>query len=133
MTLRPLLAGFAVLCLSAVPTAAQAPAGALSSIQTGLWQLRALSGASQGGTRSICVRNPGQLLQLGHGMQNCQRRVLSDSGNEISVRYECRGSDWGQTSVRVETPRLANIDTQGIRGGGPFHSRYEARRTGSCS
>ncbi len=133
MTLRPILAGLGVLCLAAVPGVAQAPTGALSSIQPGLWQLRAVGGSTNGQARSICVRNPNQLLQLGRNTGNCRRRVLSDSGNEISVRSECSGGDWGQTSVRVETPRLANIDTQGIRGGGPFHGRYEARRTGTCS
>lgn len=132
MNRRFALTAIAALWLAGVPSAAQAPTGALSNIQTGLWQLRALGGSSDR-TRSICVTNPSQLLQPRHGMQDCRRRVLSDSGNAISVRYECRGNDWGQTDLRVETSRLAALHTQGFRAGVPFSTRYEARRTGACS
>lgn len=114
----------------AVPVAAQAPS-ALSSLQPGMWQLRSTGGSGAG--RSICVRNPEQLLQLQHQESGCQRRTLSSSATSINVRYECGGGSWGQTQLDVETPRLARIDTQGIRGGAPFHSSYEARRTGDCS
>lgn len=117
--------------LLALPSAAQAP-GPLANLQPGLWSLRAIGGPARAEARSICVRNPSQLLQIHHAGQRCTRRTLNASGESISVRYECAGGNWGQTELRVETPRLANIDTQGIAGGGPFHRIYEARRTGDC-
>ena len=130
---------FALRCLMAasaagllvVPSAAQAP-GPLASLQPGLWSLRVIGGAARPEGRSICVRNAAQLLQVHHAGQRCTRRTLNSSREAITVRYECAGGNWGQTELRVETPRLAHIDTQGIAGGGPFHQVYEARRTGEC-
>ena len=124
------LAGFALLAVSGV---AQAPASALADLQAGLWQLRSIGGGTASPTRTICMRDPNELLQLRHGARSCTRRVLSSAATEITVRYECGGAGWGQTLVRVETPRLARVDTQGIDQGSPFHHTYEARRTGSCS
>lgn len=118
--------------LFVLPAAAQSPNGPLAGLQPGLWQLRAIGGASGPAPRSVCVRNPVQLLQIRHGGQRCSRRVLDETADTISVRYTCPGGEWGQTELRVETARLANIDTQGIAGGAPFHQIYEARRTGDC-
>lgn len=117
--------------LAATPSAAQTP-GALAGLQSGAWQLRNVNRGNQA-ARSMCVRNPAQLLQIRHGGRACQRRILNESGSSVTARYECSGSGWGQTSVTVETPRLARIDTQGIANGSPFHDVYEARRTGACS
>lgn len=113
----------------ALPVAAQTPS-ALSSLQPGLWQLRTTGGSGAG--RSICVRDPQQMIQIRHAGRDCQRRTLGDSATRLSVRYECGGGNWGQTQIDVETPRLARIDTQGISSGAPFHDSYEARRTGDC-
>ena len=118
--------------LLAVPGVAQTP-GPLASLETGLWQLRSIGGSGPETTRSVCIRNPSQLLQLRHGGRSCPSRTLSQSATDISVRYECPGNGWGQTSIHVETPRLVRVDTQGIQGGSPFHRIYEARRTGPCS
>lgn len=119
--------------LAAWPSAAQAPTGALAGIQSGLWQLRSVGGTAQHEPRSVCIREARQMLQLLHEGQSCTPRVISDTGGATTVRYQCQGGGWGQTTVRVETPRLVNIDTQGIAGGGPFHQVLEARRTGDCS
>jgi hypothetical protein len=131
--LKPGLLAAAGAVLLATPSVAQAPSAALASLQAGLWQLRSIGGSSREPARSICVRNPSQFLQLQHANRRCSRRVLSDSARETSIRYECAGVGWGQTTVRVETPRLAQIDTQGVDGGSPFHHAYEARRTGDCA
>lgn len=129
--IRTIAAAAAALLLLA-PGAAQAPAGPLGVLQPGLWQLRSLGASAEGPARTICVRNPGQLLQLRHAGRACTRRVLSQDSSRIEVRYECRGGGWGQTMIRVETPRLAHVDTQGVAGATPFHDVYEARRTGAC-
>ena len=121
----------AIAAVCAWPGAAQAPSGALAGIQTGLWQLRPVSGG-QGQARTVCVGNPLQFIQLRHAGQSCTQRILSDDGRRANVRYQCQGGGWGQTDLRVETPRLVSIDTQGIADGGPFHNNYEARRTGDC-
>lgn len=117
--------------LFVLPGAAQAP-GPLASLQTGEWSLRAIGGAARPAARRICVSNPEQFLQLHHAGQRCSRRTIGSSREAVTVRYECPGGNWGQTALRIETPRLARIDTQGIAGGGPFHQIYEARRTGEC-
>ncbi len=125
------LAGF---FLMAVPGAAQAPGGTLGALQDGLWHLRSIGGASSQPARNICLRNPGQLVQLRHPNARCTRNIISDDGGSVTVRYQCPGNaGWGRTAITVETPRLARVDTQGIDRGSPFHSVYEARRTGTCS
>ncbi len=125
--------GLGVALAFAAPGPAQAPGGALAALQPGMWQLRSVGGSSAGGMRSICVRDPAQLLQVRHGSRGCPQRILQQDARTISVRYECSGAGWGQTTISVETPRLAQIDTQGIEGGAPFHNVLEARRTGDCS
>lgn len=128
--IKPVLMGAAAIFLLATPSVAQAPA-AIAGLQSGMWELRDLR--RSGARTQICVRNPARLLQIRHAGQNCPRRVLNEDGRSVTVRYECSGSGWGRTSVSVETPRLARINTQGIDNGMPFHSTFEARRTGACS
>jgi len=38
----------------------------------------------------------------------------------------------GRTILRVETPRLVQIDSQGLHYGAPFALRAQARKTGPC-
>lgn len=128
--LKPTLMGAAAMLLLATPGVAQAPA-ALASLQNGIWELRDV-GRSSGSPEHICVRNAERLIQIHHAGNACPRRVLSSDSRSVTIRYECSGSGWGRTTLNVETPRLARIDTQGIDGGSPFHNVYEARRTGDC-
>ena len=128
--LKPTLMGAAAIFLLGVPGVAQTPA-ALAGLQTGIWELRDV-GRSARSPEHVCVRNPLRMIQIHHANIACQRRVLSDDSRSITMRYECPGAGWGQTTVNVETSRLARIDTQGIEGGRPFHNVYEARRTGDC-
>ena len=128
----------AVLALGAltlVTSAASAPQGgakltALARLEPGLWQLRDLK--NPGAQQSICVADPAALLQLRHRNAPCSRIVISDEERAATVHYTCPAGGFGRTEVRVETPRLAQIDTQGIVNNAPFAYRAEARRIGVC-
>ena len=51
----------------------------------------------------------------------------------MTVNYTCPGIGRGRTTIRVETPRLVQIDSQGLDRGAPFALRAEARRIGPCA
>lgn len=129
----------AVMALGAmtlVSSAASAPQGAtklsaLSRLEPGLWQLRDLDNAA-GQQQSICMADASALLQLRHRNAPCSRLVIADSAKTATVQYTCPATGFGRTEVRVETPRLAQIDTQGIVDNAPFALRVEARRIGVC-
>ncbi len=129
----------AVMALGAmtlVSSAASAPQGgmklsALSRLEPGLWQLRDLDNGG-GQQHSICVADPSALLQLKHRNAPCSRLVIADHAKGATVQYTCPANGFGRTEVRVETPRLAQIDTQGIADNAPFAYRVEARRIGVC-
>lgn len=129
-----LLIAFAALWAAASPATPQAPErlSALSSLQPGRWQLREI-GLAGAPTRSICVTDPRMLMQIQHRDTACSRVVISDEGRRATVHYTCPAGDFGRTTIRVDTNRLAVIDTQGIDGGRPFAYRLEARRTGACT
>jgi hypothetical protein len=123
----PLAAAAAMLV---APVAAQAPGLAmLAELERGSWAVRDRDG---GAVRNICLGDPGQLLQLRHSRGGCSRYVISDTAGEVTVHYTCPGAGHGRTTVRRETNRLVQIDTQGIAGGAPFSDAYEARRMGPC-
>ena len=111
------------------PATAQSSLGLLSKLDRGLWEVR-----TRGGTvmRSICVQDGSELIQLRHRGPACNRFVVEDSANEITVQYTCRGNGYARTHIRRETNSLAQIDSQGIEGGRPFQFAAEARRVGSC-
>lgn len=115
----------------AVPVAAQAPGLAmLGQLERGLWQLR----DREGGTpRTICLGDARQLLQPQHSGLQCPRYVIEDTASSVTVHYSCAGAGHGHTTIRRETNRLVQVDTQGVAGGAPFSIAYEARRVGACS
>lgn len=115
----------------AAQTSAQEPALAmLAKLQRGQW----LVTSSDGGTQQrICLGDPLQLVKLRHaGSPNCSRFVVEDAPGRVTVQYTCRGNGYGRTSIRRETDKLLQIESQGIAGGAPFQFRAEARRTGAC-
>jgi hypothetical protein len=116
-------------------TLGAAPRGAglsaLARLEPGLWQLRKTDGG-ESEIPSICLGDPGALLQLQHRSSPCSRLVIDNGPRAATVRYTCPANGFGRTSVRVETPRLAKIDTQGIIDNAPFAFRAEARRVGAC-
>lgn len=117
--------------LFAVAAPAQAPSLAmLNGLEKGQWSLteRGQSGAG----KSVCLGDPTQFLQLEHKGAQCSRYTIRDTAGEVTVHYTCGRQGHGRTTVRMETPRLVQIDTQGINNGAPFSYGYEARKTGSC-
>ena len=112
------------------PANAQAPSLAmLSGLDDGQWELRFRDGAP---TRRVCVRSGLELIQIQHGDAGCNRFVVEDGANTVTVQYTCRGNGYGRTSVRRESNSLVQIDSQGIAGGSPFQFSAEARKVGAC-
>ena len=112
------------------PASAQAPALAmLSALDDGQWELRFRDGAP---ARRVCVRSGLELIQLQHADSGCNRFVVEDGANVVTVQYTCRGNGYGRTSVRRENASLVQIDSQGIASGLPFQFSAEARRLGAC-
>lgn len=102
----------------------------LQALEPGLWQLR--DREAQVPRRNICIGDPRVLLQLRHERLDCAHFVVEDTPHSVTVAYRCPGAGNGRTTIRRETPRLVQIDTQGVAGGAPFSAAYEARRTGAC-
>lgn len=111
--------------------AGTATLSALTRLEPGLWQLRDLD-QPRAAQRSICIADPILLMQLQHRDAPCSRLVVADADRGAVVHYTCQTSGFGQTALRVETPRLVQIDTQGIVDNRPFALRAEARRIGPC-
>lgn len=101
----------------------------LGSLDKGAWELRYRDGATPS---KVCVRSGRELIQLRHKESGCNRFVVEDGKNEVTVQYTCRGNGYGRTNIRKEGSGLVQIDSQGIVDGRPFQFSAEARRTGSC-
>jgi hypothetical protein len=129
---RVLIASVAIAMIgTAAAAAAVRPLLALARLEPGLWQVRDLEDTSARPI-SVCVGDPTVLLQLEHKQTACSRIVITNEANVATVHYTCPANGFGRTSLTVETPRLAKIDTQGIVGNAPFAFTAEARRVGSC-
>lgn len=102
---------------------------ALAKLERGRWQVNDAQGAA---AQSVCLGEPAALVQLEHRGLSCEQEVLASAAGAATVQYTCTGRGFGRTSIRVETPRLARIETQGLADGRPFAYRVEARRVGSC-
>jgi hypothetical protein len=102
---------------------------ALRALQPGQWQL---TDSDNGAVKRLCLSNAAALLQLRHAGPTCAQTVEADGAESTTVRYSCTGRGYGRTTVSVETPRLAKVDTQGVIDGAPFQSEFEARRIGDC-
>jgi hypothetical protein len=103
---------------------------ALATLQPGQWQLRSLDGSAP--AKTLCLGDPRVLLQLRHSNQLCNRLVITNNATQAVVNYSCAGMGNGRTSVRVETPRVIQIESQGIADKAPFDWAYEGRRIGEC-
>jgi hypothetical protein len=125
------LAGADIGVGTAAPAAANVPVRALAAIQHGQWEIR--SRDNPDANRSLCMSDAKILLQLRHPNNVCTRFVISDGPREATVQYSCAASGNGRTTLRVETPRLVQIDTQGIADQSPFAFSAEARRVGECA
>lgn len=113
-------------------SALAAQTGALSmltKLQRGQWAVTSRDG---GPSRTVCLGDAAQLVQLRHAGSACSRFVVEDAADKVTVQYTCRGNGYGRTSIRKETNALVQIESQGIEGGLPFQFKAEARRTGAC-
>ena len=104
---------------------------ALASLQPGQWALHSRDGSAP--PRTLCLGDPRVLLQVRHSGSSCSKVVLSNNPNATVVNYTCAGGNSGRTEVRVETPRVVQIESQGIEGNSPFEWSYEGRRIGECA
>jgi hypothetical protein len=112
------------------PAAAQAPGLAmLDKLDRGEWEVRFRDGS---GSKRLCLKSGRELIQLRHTQPNCARFVVDDEADLVTVQYTCKGSGYGRTSIRRESARLAQLDSQGIAEGLPFQFTAEARRVGPC-
>lgn len=118
-------------CAAAGAVPAQAPSLAmLDRLEKGSWQLR--ERGKDAVLQTICVGDARRMIQIQHPRSTCSRYVIEDTPNSVTVHYTCPGAGHGRTSIRSETNRLVQIDTQGIAEGRPFSQAIEARRTGGC-
>lgn len=123
-------------------TAAMSPGGrpsvspvvALRQLEKGQWELRERgTRRDEPPRRRICVGDPAQLLRAGDREGTCDQFVVADSPDRAVVTYQCKGRGSGRTDLRVETPRLVQIQSQGVSDGAPFDLQLEARRIGDCN
>jgi hypothetical protein len=112
-----------------VPSVAQAALSMLGGLTKGAWEVRYRDGSSP---KKICVRTGREFVQLRHRSGNCNRFVVEDGANQVTVQYTCRGNGYGRTNIRKENASLVQIESQGIADGKPFQFSAEARRTGGC-
>ena len=134
IVLRLLLLPIIALATLAVPgrtqTAASGSMSALAMVQPGQWLLKSRTKPAE--SRSLCVSDVRALLQVKHGSAMCNRFVISNSQRETTVHYTCPGAGHGRTTIKVETPRLIQIESQGIASQQPFAFELEGRRVGEC-
>lgn len=125
-----LAAAIGILGTVAWPVQAQAPElRMLDSLAHGAWKLHI---RDDGSSRSICVRDGRELIQLEHRGQRCHQFIDNDSEHAVAVQYNCERNGYGRTTIRSEGNKLVQIRTQGIRGGTPFSYSAEGRYAGSC-
>lgn len=126
--LRYALAGAGLTAATpAIPETAPA-LPALLALERGRWQIRDLE---TGTADTMCITDRRVLMQLRHGAAQCAWTVTRNETRDATVTYNC-GDGSGRTTLRVETPRLAQIDSQGVLDGTPYALRAEARRVGTC-
>jgi hypothetical protein len=102
----------------------------LNTLTKGSWTLRI---RDRGGSQEkICVRQGTEFLQLRHRQPGCSRLVVENRADEVVVQYTCRGTGYGRTTIRRETPQLIQIQSEGFRDGQPFSISGEARHSGRC-
>lgn len=114
---------------AAAPAVAPSLSG-LDMLEKGQWDLRVREAGGE--TRKLCLGDARQLLQVEHHGLQCRRFVILDTTRQISISYDCGAAGNGRTDLRIETPRLVQIQSQGITNGAPFSYAIEGRRVGVC-
>lgn len=103
----------------------------LDQLEAGRWELR--HGEPGSAVERLCLRDGRQLIQLRHPQQKCDRFIISDQSNDVTIQYTCHGKGYGRTHIRRITEDVLRIETQGIVGGSPFNFVAEGRRVGECT
>lgn len=116
--------------MAAVPAFGQGPLGMLDKL-SGQWELRVREPGGE--VQRLCLQDGRRLIQLRHPGTTCNRLVVNDAHNDVTVQYTCPGKGYGRTHIRLETEKLVQIDTQGIAEGLPFSYAMEGRRVGDCA
>ena len=102
----------------------------LDQIPDGRWELHFRDRPDL--VQRLCIHDARNLIQLRHPEQACDRVVVEDGANAVTVQYTCRGRGYGRTHIRRETAQLIQVESQGIAGGLPFDFAAEGRRVGDC-
>ena len=126
-----LLLGFILLATGPAATQERRSASPLSQLQPGLWSLRDIDDP-RAPLRSLCVADFHALFQLEHRGSPCSGLVVGKDARSVTVHYTCPADGYGLTSIKVESPTLAKVETQGIKDHRPFAYRAEARRLRGC-
>lgn len=129
---RALIGAAIMIGTSGASSPAPAPRG-LAVLEPGDWVLHDReSGKDTGKDVHLCLGDTRQLLQLRHPGAQCRRFVVTDSAQAVAVTNVCGAAGNERTDIRIETPRLIQIQSQGIVNGAPFSMAIEGRRVGAC-
>lgn len=101
----------------------------LKALAEGQWQLSEIDGP---GRMSVCVADPGTLLQVRQSHAACTRFVLDSDRSSMTVRYTCGGTGHGRSVLTVRSAHSIKLETQGVAGGAPFAADYDGRLVGPC-
>lgn len=130
MTMKTMRVTAATLIAATAMAAGAAQIAALADVAPGEWQLKEIGGTE---TKTVCLADPAQLLQIHHATASCTRTVLDSTAKAVTVQYSCAGSGSGRTTVTVRSAQSLKVETQGMAGGGPFAFDYDAKRVGDCA
>lgn len=123
-----------LLAMLALPTRAadgREQLRALAGLQPGSWVMKSDDTAVT--AQRVCLGDPRLLLQLQRRSTGCSRYVVKNDPSEVTIHDTCPGSGHARTTVRVETPRLVQVDSQGIADNSPFAWTAEGRWAGQCA
>jgi hypothetical protein len=105
----------------------------LTQLERGRWLLRAVGGGAGAPVSQMCVADPRMLAQIEHRSNaQCSHFVVRSSATSVTISYSCKGAGQGLTTIRKETDKLIQIQSQGINNGSPFSFAVEGRHGGSC-
>ena len=108
--------------------AAAATPSVFSQAQGGMWEIT----RGDAPPVRLCVADPKVLAQFENRKGRCTRSVLRDDGSVAKVHYSCAGGGFGQSEIKIITPRSLRVQTQGISANAPFNYSFDARRVGDC-
>ncbi len=112
-----------------VPAISQEAGNFLENVKKGEWTVRFRDGS---GARKLCLRSGTELTQLRQKNSGCERLIVDEDADSVTVHHACKNRGYSRTSVRKETRNLLQIESQGFFDQQPFQYSAEARWTGPC-